>query len=320
MQFDEFAGFLRPERASRFSEGQRPSKRPTLVWSPERAARIARITVAGRHFRALILTHSVRRAPPCAKAGCPFRAVCRVSRGLLGNMKKLLSAMRSLPAFLLCILCVLCAGCDRGKSADTNMPALEKNDSKPAFYINPDEVSYILVHTDFGSSEDAHEEVFTNSAGIVIERHYEVRETFRITNHCEIVEIAREFNDLHKKPEGALTFSGVLSSQLFISTNNTALADMYIIMNPASVCVHTPEVITKNGRFFRVLRYSDSGDMLGLENSMCVLGRQYTAKILEKMEAHSPDVLNEINKFFWKDYKAILHEELSVSKNPQENK
>jgi arylsulfatase A-like enzyme len=68
------ADILRPERASRFSEGRSPSKRPPLVWSPERAARIPRTTVAGRPYRASILTHPIRRAPPCAKAGCLFRA------------------------------------------------------------------------------------------------------------------------------------------------------------------------------------------------------------------------------------------------------
>ena len=68
---------LRPERASRFSVGRSPTTRPAIIMSPVRAARI--ICKGVRRMRAaLSRAHfyggTYRRALPCAKSGCPFRA------------------------------------------------------------------------------------------------------------------------------------------------------------------------------------------------------------------------------------------------------
>ena len=47
---DDFVGFLRPERAARFSAGQRPASARKMMFSPVRAARMMRKPLQGLHF------------------------------------------------------------------------------------------------------------------------------------------------------------------------------------------------------------------------------------------------------------------------------
>jgi hypothetical protein len=76
---DDFKGAkrdvgFRPERAARFSAGQRPAYGMRMNQSPERAAPNGGSHDAGHPYRAKHDGESLRGALPLAKAGCPFRA------------------------------------------------------------------------------------------------------------------------------------------------------------------------------------------------------------------------------------------------------
>ena len=210
--------------------------------------------------------------------------------------------------FMFC-LCAACIGCGResgvkdlrqeqpAPSADT--ASSENMRARPRLHIDAEEVAFVIVDAGSDGVKEPRVDYFTNSVGEYIKQHSEIVETFRITNRCEIAKLVSHFNNLHKQPEGAVTFSGVLSKQIFISTNNSALANAFIIMNPTScVLAKSWGVINKDGRFFseEYYRPEDAPESESYANSLSVSGHEYAATVLKAMRKNSPDKVRQLEK------------------------
>ena len=207
-------------------------------------------------------------------------------------------------AIALLLLCVVCAGCGRKNNADAEEAVAENNPPRPHFQINPDEVSFIIFDGMMGSGSGLTETITDDAGTMILETHYEIIENFRITNRCEIIALVRDFNDLHKQPEGGVTWSGILSGQLFMSSNNNALASTAIIINKSScVLVNTKVDLTmKDGHMFRVYYEDERESRDGL---FSVSGHQYAATVLEVMKKYAPDEVKLLNDFTQKTGKSL---------------
>jgi len=205
--------------------------------------------------------------------------------------------MKNMMKIIPLLFCVMLAGCGRKNDEVALETGSETMQAELKFQINPDEVAYIIFDTGSDNSEDERLHEFAKSLGITT-LCYLINETFRITDRDEINQLVANYNDLENNPPGAVTWSGVLSSQYYMSTNDTALADAQITMNPTSCTILSskPKTIEKDGYFIRIIDRDPEGYFCW--ESLAVSGHKYAKNVLEAMRKYAPECIVKAEEFY----------------------
>ena len=159
-----------------------------------------------------------------------------------------------------------------------------KNTPASFLPINVDDVAYIAI----GGEGDI-SSVETNCYGEEVYIRPFI-ECFRVTNSTEVAKLTSGLNGVSGRKDGQVSFSGVLSYQLFVSHRGQVLAKSSITMGLSTVMVRTNAFMNRNGTIYLV-------DMYGDECFKASYMHGYAEDILTLMEEHSPEEVAKINSW-----------------------
>ena len=160
-----------------------------------------------------------------------------------------------------------------------------KNTPASFLPINVDDVAYIAIGGDGDVSS-----VETNCYGEEV-YIFPFVEYFRITNSSDVARLTSELNEVSGRKDGQVSFSGVLSSQMYVGHSGQVLAVGDIIMGLSTVLVATNAFTISDGTVFSAYTMGRN------ESFKASYMHGYAEDILTLMEERSPEEVAKINSW-----------------------